>query len=81
MLIVPLLSLPEPLLRVVDELLFTLLLPDETAGLLYVVVLPVSDAGLFPDAWLLPDTVAFWRVTVFLVTELPSDFEAVVLRE
>ena len=79
---VPLLCVLEPLLLLYD-VPADAELPDDTAGLLYVLVFPVAAAGLVWFVWLPAATAAFCLVTVLLTAELPpEDLDAVtVLRD
>ena len=74
---VPLLCVLEPLLLLYD-VPADAELPDDTAGLLYVLVFPVAAAGLDWFVWLPAATAAFCLVTVLLTAELPpEDLDAV----
>lgn len=79
---VPLLCVLEPLFLLYD-VPADAELPDDTAGLLYVLVFPVAAAGLVWFVWLPAATAAFCLVTVLLTAELPpEDLDAVtVLRD
>ena len=73
---VPLLCVLDPLLLLYDDPADAEL-PDDTAGLLYVLVFPVA-AGLVWFVWLPDATAAFCLVTVLLTAELPpEDLDAV----